>query len=115
MVFGIIPECRSASFRKQRSASPESPLFLAHRLFEDLEIEVPHGHPRSNGYGLPVEVVLQDGSLPTRRPGATPVGTLTQPAFVDEDDRAPFRLRLFFYAGPSLAFPVVDGLFAALQ
>jgi len=25
MVFGIIPECRSASLRKKRSASPESP------------------------------------------------------------------------------------------
>jgi hypothetical protein len=25
MVFGIIPECRSASLRKERSASPESP------------------------------------------------------------------------------------------
>jgi hypothetical protein len=24
-VFGFIPECRSASFRNQRSASPESP------------------------------------------------------------------------------------------
>jgi hypothetical protein len=24
MVFGIIPECRSASFRNERSASPES-------------------------------------------------------------------------------------------
>jgi hypothetical protein len=30
MVFGIIPECRSASFRNKRSASPESP--LNHRL-----------------------------------------------------------------------------------
>ena len=26
MVFGIIPECRSASLRKERSASPESPV-----------------------------------------------------------------------------------------
>jgi hypothetical protein len=25
MVFGIIPECRSASIRNERSASPESP------------------------------------------------------------------------------------------
>jgi hypothetical protein len=25
MVFGIIPECRSASLRNERSASPESP------------------------------------------------------------------------------------------
>src|SRR5580704_15255734 len=27
MVFGIIPECRSASLRNKRSASPESPVF----------------------------------------------------------------------------------------
>jgi hypothetical protein len=26
MVFGIIPECRSASLRNERSPSPESPL-----------------------------------------------------------------------------------------
>jgi hypothetical protein len=28
MVFGIIPECRSASLRNERSTSPESPLWL---------------------------------------------------------------------------------------
>src|SRR5438105_4314664 len=32
MVFGIIPECRSDSFRIQRSASPESP---RHRKYFD--------------------------------------------------------------------------------
>jgi hypothetical protein len=28
MVFGIIPECRSAYLRNKRSASPESPLAI---------------------------------------------------------------------------------------
>ena len=29
MVFGIIPECRSDSFRNERSVSPESPIETA--------------------------------------------------------------------------------------
>ena len=82
----------------------ENRLFLADRFFENLEIEVPHGHPGGHRYGLPVEVVLQDGSLTTRRPGATPVGTLTQPAFVDEDDGAPFGSGFFLMPGQVLRF-----------
>jgi hypothetical protein len=34
MVFGFIPECRSASSRKERSAGPESPA----RALPDLEV-----------------------------------------------------------------------------
>jgi hypothetical protein len=39
MVFGIIPECRSASFRNQRSASPESPLGAAELRLDRLHQE----------------------------------------------------------------------------
>jgi hypothetical protein len=42
MVFGIIPECRSASLRKKRSASPESS--VGHRfgaLKGDLKPDMP--------------------------------------------------------------------------
>ena len=34
MVFGIIPECRSASLRNKRSASPESPARIDERIAE---------------------------------------------------------------------------------
>jgi hypothetical protein len=42
---------------------------FADGLFEDLEIEVPPGHPCGYRDGLPVEVVLQHGCPPARRPG----------------------------------------------
>jgi hypothetical protein len=64
-------------------------------LLEDLEIEVPHGDPGDDREGLPVEVMLQDGSLSAGRPGAATMRTLAQTAFVDEDDRAPFFAGFF--------------------
>jgi len=68
----------------------ENRLFFADGFFENLELKVPDGHPGRNRYGLPVEVVLEHWSLTTRCPGTTAMGALTQPAFVDEDERAPF-------------------------
>ena len=38
MVFGIIPECRSASLRNKRSASPESP--VQSRTFSPREVSM---------------------------------------------------------------------------
>src|SRR5579859_357650 len=79
-------------------------LFLTDGFVEDPEVEVPDGHPGGNGNGLPVEVVLEDRGLPPRSPGATPVGSLAQPAFVDEDDGSPFFLGFFLIAGQVLRF-----------
>ena len=41
MVFGIIPECRSASFRNERSASPESPVNGVSRDLSTPEAKLP--------------------------------------------------------------------------
>jgi hypothetical protein len=78
--------------------------FLAHSFVEDLEVEVPDRHPGGNRNGLPVEVVLEHRRLPPRCPGPAPVWTLAQPAFVDEDDGAPFFLGFFLIAGQVLRF-----------
>jgi hypothetical protein len=87
-------------------------LLLADRFLENLKIEVPQGHPGSHRDGLPIEVVLQYGSLPTRRPGTAPMGTLAQPAFVDEDDGAPFFCGFFLIPGQVLRFqwPIASSL-----
>ena len=86
--------------------------FLTYSFVEDLEVEVPDGHPGGDGNGLPVEVVLEDRGLPSRRPCATPVGPLAQPAFVDEDDGAPFFLGFFLIPGQVLRFhwPIASSL-----
>src|SRR5262245_11298648 len=47
-------------------------------------VKVVERDPRRRREGVPVEVVLQDGSLATRRPGAHPVRPLAYSAFVDE-------------------------------
>src|SRR5208283_2620039 len=52
------------------------------------EVEAPERQAGNGGQRLPIEVVLQDGSLPARRPGSAAVGLLAYYALVDEDDRA---------------------------
>src|SRR5262252_2085919 len=79
-------------------------LFLANSLLEDLEVKIPDRHCGGNRNGFPIEVVLEHRSLTTRRPGATPVGSLAQPAFVDEDDRTPFFFGFFLMVGHVLRF-----------
>src|ERR1019366_9113821 len=73
-------------------------------LFEDLEIEVPQRHSGGDGNSLPVEVVLERRRLTTGCPSAAPVRALAQPAFVDEDDRAPFLLGFFLMSGHVFRF-----------
>ena len=65
------------------------------------EIEVMESDPRRCREGVPVEVVLQNGSLAAPRPGAHPVRPLADSAFVDEDYRVPFGLGFFLMAGHS--------------
>ena len=69
--------------------------------FVQPKIEVIERDSRRRREGLPIEVVLQNGSLAAWRPGAHPVRPLAYPAFVDEDDRAPFFLGFFLMAGHS--------------
>ena len=76
MVFGFIPECRSASFRNQRSASPESSQETDLADFELVEDAKPYRE-----WCVPAElvnrvaVVLEaNESQDTDREGMTPLG-----------------------------------------
>ena len=79
-------------------------LFGLDGFFEDLKVEVPDGDSGDDRQGFPVEVELQNGCLPARRPGAPPMRPLAQPAFVDEDDRATLFCSFFLISGQRLRF-----------
>ena len=53
---------------------------------------------------LPVEMILQHWGLSARGPGAHPMGSLAQPAFIDEDDGAPLAERCFLSRGQRTRF-----------
>src|SRR6516164_461638 len=53
---------------------------------EQAKVEVPPRHPRRCRKQIPVEVILQHGSLTSRRPRPAAMRPLAQPAFVDKDD-----------------------------
>ena len=63
------------------------------------EIEVEESDSGGCRDRVPVEVVLQNGSLAARRPSPHAMRSLAYPAFVDEDDRAPFFFGFFFISG----------------
>jgi len=79
-------------------------LFLLDGPCIDSKVEVPQRQSRSNRQTLPIEVVLQDGGLSTRSPGATTMRSLTQSAFIDEDEDTPLPARFFFSAGHTFFF-----------
>ena len=79
-------------------------LFGLDGFFEDLKVEVPDGDSGDDRQGFPVEVELENGCLPARRPGAPPMRPLAQPAFVDEDDDAALFLGFFLISGQRLRF-----------
>ena len=70
----------------------------------DAKVKVPQGEAGSDRQTLPIEVVLQDGGLSARCPGAATMRSLTQSAFVDEDDNAPLPVRFFFSSGHTFFF-----------
>ena len=70
----------------------------------DAKVEIPQSEPRSYRESLPIEVVLQDGGLSARCPGTATMRSLTQSAFVDEDEDAPLPARFFFSAGHTFFF-----------
>ena len=63
------------------------------------EIEVKESDSGGRRDRVPVEVVLQNGSLAARRPSPHAMRPLAYPAFIDEEDRAPFFLGFFFISG----------------
>ena len=89
-------------------------LLLFHRTGIDTKVEVPQGEPSGYRQTLPIEVVLQDGRLSSRRPRAAAMWSLAQSAFVDEDQGCALPGALFLRAGHPL-LPVVDLLFVAFS
>src|ERR1700732_342753 len=79
------------------------------------EVETPPGYPGHRREQLPVEMILQHWSLSARRPSAAAVGSLAQPALVDEDDGFGPPGGLFFKLGPAVLLPALDGFFVTLQ
>ena len=88
----------------QQMGQKEDGFFFTNSFVEDLEVEIPDCHSRSDGNGFPVEMVLQHRGLTPWGPSATTVGALAQPAFVDEDDRAPLFLGFFLRSGQVFRF-----------
>ena len=74
------------------------------RSWEESEVETPPRDPGDRREQVPVEVILQDGRLPARRPRPAAMRPLGQSALVDEDDRLPLRGGLFFNAGQRTRF-----------
>jgi len=61
-------------------------LGTANGSWKEAEVETPPGYPGHRREQLPVEMILQHRGLSARRPRAAAVGSLAQPALVDEDD-----------------------------
>jgi hypothetical protein len=70
-------------------------LFLLDGPGIDAKVKVPQGETGSYRQTLPIKVVLQEGGLPARRPSAATMRSLTQSAFVEEDEDTPFAARFF--------------------
>src|SRR6266851_5372082 len=79
-------------------------LFLLDAPGIDSKVEVPQCEAGSDRQTLPIKVVLQDGGLSTRSPSATTMRSLTQSAFIDEDEDTPFPARFFFSPGQTFFF-----------
>ena len=67
----------------------------------DLEVEPPEGQAADDRKALPVEGLLENGSLSAKRPGARPRRTGAQAAFINKDYGATLLPGLFFKAGHS--------------
>src|SRR5215471_8994029 len=85
-----------------------------HAALVQPEIEVVERDPGCRREGVPIEVVLQNGSLAARRPSSHAMRPLAYSTFVDEDDRASFFLGFFFNGWPLHAPPAADGFLIPL-
>jgi hypothetical protein len=110
--------CRTTAWPFLRSFATDQPLVqvphqgfekvhnlrLLHRTGIDAKVKVPPGEPSGYRQAFPIEVVLQDGCLPSRRPSAAALRSLAQAAFVDEHQDAALAQRFFFSAGHTFFF-----------
>src|SRR6516165_8700174 len=79
-------------------------LFLLDGPGIDTKVKVQQREHGGHRQTLPIKVVLQDGGLSARGPSATTMRSLTQSAFIDEDEDAPFPARFFFSSGQTFFF-----------
>lgn len=79
-------------------------LFLAHAPLVCPKIELPQGHPCSDGEVIPVELVLKDGRDAALGPCPHPMRSLAEAALVYEDDDAALFLGFFLRAGQMFSF-----------
>src|SRR5216683_1444157 len=82
---------------------------------KEAEVETPPGYPGHRREQLPVEMILQQRGLSARRPSAAAVGSLAQPALVDEDDGLARPAGFFLKLRPAVPLPALDGFFVTLQ
>lgn len=79
-------------------------LWAADRPVVQFEIKVTQGQSSDCGYTLPIKIKGQNRSLSAGRPSARPVRSLTQTAFIEEDDCAAFPPGFFLRRGQSWLF-----------
>lgn len=70
----------------------------------DLEVEAQERQSADDRKALPVEGFLQEGRLPSWRPGTGSRGSCAQTTFVDKDDQPALSAGFFFSAGHSTRF-----------
>jgi len=83
----------------QQMAEKLDDLWTLDRLVVQLKVKIIKRDARNHAQRFPVEVMLQDRSLPARRPGAHFMRPGAEPAFVDQNDLAAFFLGFFLSAG----------------
>ena len=90
---------QAAGNMAQEMSEKENDLWTSDRAGKKTKIEIPPGHSRNGGEGLPTEMILENRCLAPGSPGSTTVRSFAQPAFVDEDDRAVLTAGFFLMAG----------------
>lgn len=89
----------SAGNMAQEMTEKENDLRTSNRARKQAKIEIPPGHSGNGGERFPTEMILENGGLAPGSPGSATVGSLAQPTFVDEDDRAFLAPGFFLRAG----------------
>src|SRR5215207_7404812 len=105
MRFQTIPnhQQRLLEMGLERFQKPHDFLFLDAALVQP-EQTIGAREPGNDRDVIPVEVELDDGSLPLGRPGAHARGALADARLVHEDDQPPLSLGFFLRAGQVLRF-----------
>src|SRR5215831_10172715 len=94
---GLVPNHQEVTWNMPPQVAQElDDLRTADCSRKEPEIKIPPSHPRQGRQQAPVEVVLQNGSLPLGRPSSATMGPLAQSAFVDEDDGLALPSGVFF-------------------